>query len=511
MIQRIFFLILFLLLSSCSRDKDSDTTSTSENLTPKLVFGGLSSVSSKTDSSIELHWSVHESADSYEVFDTKSGTPVLLKSVSGQATNSVILTGLTPDANYSFRVRIKTLSGLSDSNVNNINVVMAPVPPSLLALHTLTASAAITVKPKLTISGVKSGDVIKLFTDSACSTPYVANGVASGSSIDLTSTPLEVGSHSFYATATNLSLVTSACSTASVTYQRIACPTNFIPVPFNSSVGTTSDFCVAKYEMKCVGATCSTNKPSATAVATSKPSGTPWNLISRTSDLVACSNLNALNEVSSKYFMITNAEWMTIARDIESVGENWSGSLPGMGVLARGHSDEVEVVEAVLPPLLEASSDDSDSYFGTGNSSADAPNSGWEQKRTHTLSNGQVVWDLAGNVQEAVDWIVTTKAYNSAISIETGQPEVWIDFKDINTFASETDEMKPSTWQPFYSSLTGLEGLGKYFSGTKDKGRSARRGGHYGQGNIAGIYNLRLSGTAGYFHSSLGFRCVYRP
>jgi hypothetical protein len=511
MIQRIYFLILFLLLSSCSRDKGSDTTSASGNLTPKLVFGGLSSVSSKTDSSIELHWSVHESADSYEVFDTKSGTPVLLTTVSGQATNSVILPGLIPDASYSFRVRIKTLYGLSDSNLNDINVVMAPVPPSILALHTLTASAAITVKPKLTISGVKSGDVIKLFTDSACSTPYVANGVASGSSIDLTSTPLEVGSHSFYATATNPALVTSACSTASVTYQRIACPTNFIPVPFNASVGTTSDFCVAKYEMKCVGSSCPVNQASANAVATSKPSGTSWTSISRTSDLVACSNLNAINGVSLKYFMITNAEWMTIARDIESVGENWSGSLPGIGVLARGHSDEVEPLPPLPPLLLEASSDDSASYFGTGNTSADAPNLGWEQKRTHTLSNGQVIWDLAGNAQEAVDWIVITKAHNSEISIETGQTEIWIDFKDINTFASETDQMKPSTWQPFYSSLTGLDGIGQYFSGTKTKGRSARRGGHYAQGNIAGIYNLRLSGTEGYVHSSLGFRCVYRP
>lgn len=39
------------------------------------------------------------------------------------------------------------------------------------------------------------------------------------------------------------------------------CPTNYIPVPFNNAVGTTANFCVAKYEMKCsndpTGAGCS--------------------------------------------------------------------------------------------------------------------------------------------------------------------------------------------------------------------------------------------------------------
>lgn len=29
-----------------------------------------------------------------------------------------------------------------------------------------------------------------------------------------------------------------------------SCPTNFIPVPFDNSVGTTANFCVSKYEMK---------------------------------------------------------------------------------------------------------------------------------------------------------------------------------------------------------------------------------------------------------------------
>ena len=30
----------------------------------------------------------------------------------------------------------------------------------------------------------------------------------------------------------------------------ISCPSGFIPVPHNSSVGTTKDFCVMKYEAK---------------------------------------------------------------------------------------------------------------------------------------------------------------------------------------------------------------------------------------------------------------------
>jgi hypothetical protein len=263
-----------------------------------------------------------------------------------------------------------------------------------------------------------------------------------------------------------------------------------------------------KYEAKCVGSGCTgALNATANALPESSPTGTTWVNISKTVSVRVCNNLNAAKGVTNKYFMVTNAEWMTMARDIEQVDENWSGGTKGAGVLARGHSDSSP------DNPLEASADDSDPYYLTGNSSLDLPNAGWEQKRIHTLSNREKIWDLSGNYYDNIDFPVTPslKAYNSAIPITPSSTQVWIDFKNIDTNAGPVDVMKPSTWQPFFSNLTGDNGIGRYWSGTTSNGGNGRRGGHWQYGTDAGIYNLRLSGTAGYYGLEMGFRCVYRP
>ena len=50
------------------------------------------------------------------------------------------------------------------------------------------------------------------------------------------------------------------------------CPSNYIPVSKNTAVGTSADFCVSKYEMKCnndsTGAACSGSPPSVNTTST---------------------------------------------------------------------------------------------------------------------------------------------------------------------------------------------------------------------------------------------------
>src|SRR5690606_22739929 len=46
----------------------------------------------------------------------------------------------------------------------------------------------------------------------------------------------------------------------------------------------------------------------------------------------------------------------------------------------------------------------SDPYDSTGNNSGQAMGAGKEQRRVLTLSNGQEIWDLAGNIMEWTDW-----------------------------------------------------------------------------------------------------------
>ncbi len=152
------------------------------------------------------------------------------------------------------------------------------------------------------------------------------------------------------------------------------CPTGFVPVPGNTTLGTNG-FCVMKYEAKNVGGT-----------ATSQIGGTIWTGMSITTAksvaTAACSGCH----------LITEAEWMTIAANVLSVASNWTGGSVGSGYVYTGHSNNNP------GSLLSASSNDNDGLFGITGGTGSGPQ--FNNKRTLTLTNGEVIWDLAGNADE---------------------------------------------------------------------------------------------------------------
>ncbi|MDP1706599.1 MAG: hypothetical protein Q8L36_02155, partial [bacterium] len=86
--------------------------------------------------------------------------------------------------------------------------------------------------------------------------------------------------------------------------------------------------------------------------------------------------------------LLTNEEYMTIARNVEQVAGNWSTAV-GSGYLYSGHNDNTPAT------ALTSSQDDANYYYGTSNASGN-------QRRVLTLSNGQSIWDLAGNAWEHI-------------------------------------------------------------------------------------------------------------
>ena len=144
----------------------------------------------------------------------------------------------------------------------------------------------------------------------------------------------------------------------------ISCPTGYIRVPADSTVGTTADFCVAKFEMKDDGS----------GNAVSQAAGVPWVNIDWADAVTECDDLNALNGVTSKYALISNEEWMTVARNVEQVDANWFSGTAGVGVIARGHSDN-------FPATGLAGSTDDDGYANTVNDVTEPINGGREQRR----------------------------------------------------------------------------------------------------------------------------------
>ena len=253
------------------------------------------------------------------------------------------------------------------------------------------------------------------------------------------------------------------------------CPDGYIRVPAIEPY-TIRSFCVAKYEMKNVG-----------GVATSKAEGAPWVNITRDEARAKCATLG------TGYSLITNAQWQTIARNIEQVAANWSGRAVGSGALNRGHSDSSP--NSSLP----ASTDDDQACHQTGQTCSSTT---WHsQKRTHVLLNGEVIWDFSGNVAE---WIYEN-ASDLALSFNLRLYAGWFEYPQLT--AEDRNLFGPSN-----SSWNSTQGIGLLYSAGTANGAILRGGGYTTtQEGSTGIYYANLNYSPLTVHQYFGFRCVFNP
>jgi hypothetical protein len=414
-------------------------------------------------------------------------------------------------------------SGLSyGANCTIIGTPLTPLAPSPFtvtatnSLGSVTTPITIEVRtpvPEMSFPGgsqfVKHvGETISIiptmidhgFPVSSCNSTL--NLVSYGLTLDpntcaITGTPTSPFSGTFLITALN-----AYGSSNPLTVQLTACPTNYIAVPGNAELGTNS-FCVAKFEMKNLSNT-----------AVSQPAFAPWVNITAPSAKIKCTSIPAPS--GGSYDLISNREWMTIARDIESVGTNWSSGSVGVGVLYRGHSDGYTSFTNFItntPAIAGLAADnDTNPYSGTGNNTSqtdyNADGGGLDQKRIHILSNGKVIWDFAGNVREWVDWTAGGGFDPAPTVTGPGCDPGFIQFPA----ALASCSLNPSNYAPANpqnrSNYDTSYGLGSFFN---DASTFASRGGMFGNAMNSGIFMLQLGATAGTANTQTGFRCVYRP
>ena len=283
--------------------------------------------------------------------------------------------------------------------------------------------------------------------------------------------------------ATNSSSTTaySITNSSQPTVAAATCPTGFIPVPGSSTYGT-SDFCVMKFEAKNAGGN----------VPISQASGTPWVNINQYDAITYSQNVAGCTGCH----LITEAEWMTIAQNVLSVASNWDngagGHTVGTGYIYSGHND-------ASPNNALAVSNTGDGYSDTGNS---APS---KQRRTLTLTNGEVIWDMAGNV---IEWTAGQTA--------GGQPGIAGGGSGYREWtALTTNGNLPINPFPSGTMLTGSggwsssQGVGQIYSNADETGlRSFGRGGGWSFiGNVAaGILSLYLGDGPGNWGTYAGFR-----
>lgn len=109
----------------------------------------------------------------------------------------------------------KSVGGLSP--IKPVAVVIYPTTGTAISLVSPTSSPNNNSSITFSISGVVSGESVKIYPNAACNS-LIATKVATGTSVSFTTASLPIGVHKFYTNSTN-SAGTSACSTVFLTYQ----------------------------------------------------------------------------------------------------------------------------------------------------------------------------------------------------------------------------------------------------------------------------------------------------
>ena len=394
-----------------------------------------------------------------------------------------------------FAVKARDASVMSD--VDTLNSLMASYVAQLQLQQTLGVPTASTAAAAAYYSGngpntvlkftPNSGNVVDLVVSPTNTSDYCIRGYNSGSAKNSITNAYEIET------------TPGVCNTMGPSTAALGCPAGFIVVPGSSTYGT-NDFCAMKYEAKADNnadgsgdntyTTGYNTWPadsypiSSSRMLVSTAAGYPVVNVTQATAITASANYTT--GCSTGCHLITEAEWMTLAQNVLSVASNWDNGAGvhtvGTGYIYSGHNDGTPANSLV------ADASDANGYSGTGQSSPS------NQRRTLTLTNGAVIWDLAGN---AYEW--------TSGSATSGQPGLtgevayaWKQWKDVTAVGTLSPSASPaSTGLAGASGWYSANGVGLLYSNAGQSGsRSFYRSGCWYEGGNAGVLFLNLNYTS---------------
>jgi len=290
----------------------------------------------------------------------------------------------------------------------------------------------------------------------------------------------------------------------------------WVEVPGNATYGT-SNFLAMQYEAKydCTAtpdgdgdtaATCSAPADSGLGLDYRDISGFSASRVVSTANgapIVHITHTQALTACPTGYHLITNPEWMSIARDAEAQTSNWANGVVGSLVSASGGFKRGNVGQS-----------DSVSYNGNDPEYG----SGRDSKAMLTLSNGATIWDISGNVWEHVkiDSSDTLIPQNQQPTLSIAGDDAagtgaWGEFTEISGYGMLSyDQIRPSGSS--YNANHGVGRIWTYGDGeTATTNRVFLRGGGWSHGSLAGAFTLNLDLVTGSQNNDVGFRCASDP
>ena len=293
------------------------------------------------------------------------------------------------------------------------------------------------------------------------------------------------------------------------------CPTGYVWAPGSAKFGTLPGFCVMKYEAKNDGA----NNVSV------NPTHAPYVSIDQPTSRSKC------EAIGLGYHLISEPEWMTIAENIAQTPINDMDDDAGLQ-LATGHSDNAPAsalaattasdpvvsgcnLSATMENAANAYSASSCEIQGDGSYGGDDNDKGYygtsqvwaatgyvsgaankSQLRTHILSNGNVIWDIAGNVWDWTDAYINGTADRMAVTADSWQE-----------WSAVTDYNNLSYTRPQNPSWSSTNGIGKVYVTATVGQRGFLRGGDWYNGALAGVFTLYLNDAPSPVVTGIGVRC----